>query len=843
MPPSNWISLWMAAASIVVAWDVAYCLCRPRSFAGGDLAWIWKPDNNYGEIDYIYGWKAYNEGDGFTAAQATLNMLEITLAVTYLYLRHSSPRHSSAPYHSSALLVGFASALMTWSKTVLYILQEYLCGWCNVGHNDRWTFWFMWIIPNASLSHLHLLCSWIVFPGLATLALGSHILSALQRDSIAQHPPAPSPSLLVPTPAGSTKKAKPAPTQGQAQDPNPTHTLPLTFHPHNLPTLIIGSNKLAASRATTFLSAGALVHITSPLPLASCAKEVQVLVQGGKVEYERKELGTERDWRAYLEERDVALACVTSTLISPSTPTSAPSSITSQIHAACLHLHIPLNTSDSPTLSTYTFPSTHRFPSHHPSAPSALTISVSSGGLGCRMSGRIRREVVGCLGQEVGRAVDNVGRLREKAKAFAKRDLDFDTQEGPLNSPVPQIPTPPPSPPPPPSSSSIHSSSSAPFPRALLSESEQQLRRMRWVYQMSEYYSFEHLARMSEDEMDKALEIWGEKDYGGELPHHLPSDKLSQSHKGQGEGDEKPTKKGRILLVGSGPGHPSLLTLSAHHALTTSTLILSDKLVPSQILALIPPSVKVHVAKKFPGNAEGAQNEMMQLALEGALRGETVVRLKQGDPFVYGRGGEEVLFFRKHGFESTVIPGISSALAAPLMMNIPVTQRGVAESLILCTGVGRQGRAVQLPGYVRSRTLVLLMGVARIQQIVDTLLSPDSPGRDGPAFPAHLPIAIIERASSPDQRLTLSTLARIAPALAELDERPPGMIVVGWAALALEGKGRVDILDMPEEGEEAMVGEWLAEEGREEEGWKSGEGWKVREGLNEDWKGILSGVV
>ncbi|ODN76401.1 uroporphyrinogen-III C-methyltransferase [Cryptococcus wingfieldii CBS 7118] len=835
MPPSNWISLWMAAASIVVAWDVAYCLCRPRSFAGGDLAWIWKPDNNYGEIDYIYGWKAYNEGDGFTAAQATLNLLEVTLAVIYLYLRHSSPRHSSAPYHSSALLVGFASALMTWSKTVLYILQEYLCGWCNVGHNDRWTFWCMWVIPN---------CSWIVFPGLITLALGSHILSALQRDSIAQHPSAPSPSLLVPTPAGLTKagltkKGKPALTQ--RQDPNPTHTLPLTFHPHNLPTLIIGSNKLAASRATTFLSAGALVHITSPLPLVDCAKEVQVLVEGGKVEYERKELGTEREWREYLEEKDVALACVTSTLISPSTPSPSSPSPVSQIHNACLSLHIPLNTSDSPNLSTYTFPSTHRFPSHHPSTPSALTISVSSGGLGCRMSGRIRREVVSSLGQEVGRAVDNVGRLREKAKAFSKRDLlpldlpSLENQEGPLNSPVPQIPTRSLSP-----SSSIHSSSSAPFPKALLSESEQQLRRMRWVYQMSEYYSFEHLARMSEDEMDKALEIWGEKDYGGELPHHLPSDRLSQSQEGE---EEKPVKKGRILLVGSGPGHPSLLTLSAHHALTTSTLILSDKLVPSQILALIPPSVKVHVAKKFPGNAEGAQNEMMQLALEGALRGETVVRLKQGDPFVYGRGGEEVLFFRKHGFESTVIPGISSALAAPLMMNIPVTQRGVAESLILCTGVGRQGRAVQLPGYVRSRTLVLLMGVARIQQIVDTLLSPDSPGRDGAAFPPHLPIAIIERASSPDQRLTLSTLSRIAPSLAELDERPPGMIVVGWAALALEGKGRVDILDMPEEGEEAMVREWLAEEGREEEGWKSGEGWKVREGLNEDWKGILSGVV
>ncbi|WVQ75715.1 uroporphyrinogen-III C-methyltransferase [Cryptococcus sp. DSM 104548] len=817
MPPSRWISTWMAAATLVVAWDVGYCLCRPRSFAGGDLAWIWKPyiDNNYGEIDYIYGWKAYNEGDGFTAAQATLNLIEITLSAIYIYLRHTKPRHSSAPYHSSALLVGFASAIMTWAKTVLYILQEYLCGWCNVGHNDRWTFWTMWFIPNVS---------WIIFPGLIVLVLGARILSALERDSQAQSRA--SPATRAPIPLSLSKSEK-IPTP--AQDTNPTHTLPLTFHPHNLPTLIIGSNKLAASRANTFLEAGAIVTITSPQELGDVAKEIQALVEGGKVVYEKKECATEKEWREYLESKDIALACVTSTLISSTSPSS--SSLVSQIYSACTTLHIPLNTSDSPSLSTYTFPSTHRFASHHPSAPSALTVSVSSGGLGCRMSGRIRREIVSSLGPEVGRAVDNVGRLRDKAKAFAKRDLPSLEGQGPLNSPVPQIPTRSLSP------SSVHSSSSAPFPKELLSESEQQLRRMRWVYQMSEYYSFEHLARMSEDEMDKALEIWGEKDYGGELPHHLPSDKPQQ------EDADKPVKKGRILLVGSGPGHPSLLTLSAHHALTTSTLVLSDKLVPSQILALIPPSVKVHVAKKFPGNAEGAQNEMMQLALQGALRGETVVRLKQGDPFVYGRGGEEVLYFRKHGFESTVIPGISSALAAPLLMNIPVTQRGVAESLILCTGVGRQGRAVQLPGYVRSRTLVLLMGVARIQQIVDTLLSVDSPGRDGAAFPPYLPIAIIERASSPDQRLTLSTLDRIAPSLAELDERPPGMIVVGWAALALEGKGRVDVLDMPEDGEEAMVKEWLSEEGREEEGWKSGNGWKVREGLNEDWKGILSGVV
>ncbi|WVQ66228.1 uncharacterized protein L199_004407 [Kwoniella botswanensis] len=273
-----------------------------------------------------------------------------------------------------------------------------------------------------------------------------------------------------------------------------------------------------------------------------------------------------------------------------------------------------------------------------------------------------------------------------------------------------------------------------------------------------------------------------------------------------------------------------------HHALKTATLILSDKLVPSEILALIPSTTKLHIAKKFPGNAEGAQNEMMELALAGAQKGEIVVRLKQGDPFVYGRGGEEVLYFRENGFESTVIPGISSALAGPLMMNIPVTQRGVSESLVLCTGVGRQGKAVKLPGYVKSRSLILLMGVARINQIIETLTlsSPNAEGRDGERYPGYLPIGIIERASSPDQRIIMSRLDRIEESLKKLDERPPGMIIVGWSVLCLEGKGKVDILDninASEEDERKIVDDWL-----------NGMDYKVREGLQEGWRDLLNEV-
>ncbi|WVO14967.1 uroporphyrinogen-III C-methyltransferase [Cryptococcus depauperatus] len=592
--------------------------------------------------------------------------------------------------------------------------------------------------------------------------------------------------------------------------------LPLTFYPASLPVLVVGSNRLAATRASTFLEAKANVTILGRVPVSAASRQVQELAEAGKVSYTQCSLpDTERDWRDVLLTYAPALICVTDTLIS--TPERRQATSASLIYHLAISFRIPINISDYPQLSTFTFPSTHRFPGTGGGDQEGnLVVAVTTNGQGCRMSGRVKREIVARLGKDVGKAVDNIGKLRAKAKAQVFPSRLSEDDYSPLNSPVPQI-----------SSLSLSRTGSCkPFleKKPEMSDEDQQLTRMRWVYQMSEYYSFEHLAAMTEEEMDKALELWDRKQ-GDNLSHH------SEEIRGQ----QKST--GRILLVGSGPGHPGLLTMAAHQALKKATLILSDKLVPSEILALIPSTTQLHIAKKFPGNAEGAQNEMMLLALEGARKGETVVRLKQGDPFVYGRGGEEVLYFREHGFESTVIPGISSALAAPLMMGIPVTQRGVAESLVLCTGVGRQGKAVQLPGYVKSRSLVILMGVARIAQIVSVLTSSTLSGRDGAPFPGYLPIAVIERASSPDQRVILSTLDKIEEALREVDERPPGMMLVGWAALALEGKGRVNILDCAVDREEGIVEEWLAEDNHNERRWK------VREGLDEVWKGILNGVV
>jgi uroporphyrin-III C-methyltransferase len=211
-----------------------------------------------------------------------------------------------------------------------------------------------------------------------------------------------------------------------------------------------------------------------------------------------------------------------------------------------------------------------------------------------------------------------------------------------------------------------------------------------------------------------------------------------------------------------------------------------------------------------------------------------IMQLKQGDPSVYGRAGEEVLYFRSHGFEPIVIPGVSSALAGPSFAGIPVTQRGVAESFIVCTGVGRQGSEVTLPGYERGRTLIILMGVARLRQVLNTLLSETTPRaeansqarRDGAVYPSYAPIAIIERASMPDQRVVTSTLAHIGTALENSgDQRPPGMIVIGWSVLALWSAGDIEVLDKNlQKDDEARVRKWLG-----------GASWRVVEGFDQKW--------
>lgn len=186
-----------------------------------------------------------------------------------------------------------------------------------------------------------------------------------------------------------------------------------------------------------------------------------------------------------------------------------------------------------------------------------------------------------------------------------------------------------------------------------------------------------------------------------------------------------------------------------------------------------------------------------------------------------------------------MVPGVSSALAAPIFAGIPVTQRGVAESFVVCTGVGRNGKEVRLPGYERGRTLIILMAVARLTQVINALLERTSLGdrqerdaterRDGPAYPPCLPIALIERGSMPDQRVVASTLQDIVVAHESVGEqRPPGLFVVGWAVLALWGEGEVGVLEEgAESDDECRVRRWLGMER-----------WRVKEGVEDGWGGL-----
>ncbi|GBG31698.1 Uroporphyrinogen-III C-methyltransferase [Hondaea fermentalgiana] len=233
----------------------------------------------------------------------------------------------------------------------------------------------------------------------------------------------------------------------------------------------------------------------------------------------------------------------------------------------------------------------------------------------------------------------------------------------------------------------------------------------------------------------------------------------------------------RCRLVGAGPGDPALLTLAARRALAEADVVIVDQLVPEGIVQLIRGRV-VH-SRKVKGCANFAQNELHEWMIEALERGEDVVRLKGGDPFLFGRGGEEVDVVQKHGFAIEVIPGISSALAAPLSAGLAVTTRGVADQLVIATGHGKHDSVPRLPPqFDESRTAVFLMGVSRMENLVTRL-------RTRCAYPASTPVAVIERATLPNQRVIRGTLEDIAALSRAAAVISPATIVIGRTAHAL----------------------------------------------------------
>ncbi|KAK3900885.1 putative uroporphyrinogen-III C-methyltransferase [Staphylotrichum tortipilum] len=550
--------------------------------------------------------------------------------------------------------------------------------------------------------------------------------------------------------------------------PPPAHTSLLTAqhcagHVH----LILGANPLAAARASASLAAGAKPILISPFPSqqqqspsfpSSQPSETDPhpqlhyslasLITAGSLTHLARPFATTDLFTLGRAEADSVVDAVFVT--SPLTPSGEDGIDNAKLAATCARHRIPLNVVDAPALCSFSLLSMH--------VDGPLQIGVTTNGRGCKLAGRIRREVAAGLPTGLGAAVGRLGEMR-------RRVLEEEGGEGGGVFGVEDA-----------------GEQGAALNQFVMEGGEGKMRRMRWLSQVCEYWPLRKLAQVTDEEVEGILKSYPGRD-GGQKPG------------GGGGGGVSVGRVGRVILAGSGPGHPDLLTRATYKAMQSADLILADKLVPAGVLDLIPRRTPVSIARKFPGNADRAQEELLEQALEGVRAGKTVLRLKQGDPFIYGRGGEEVAFFREHGLADRVVvlPGITSALSAPLFAGVPPTQRDVADQVLVCTGTGKKGRAPQPPEYVGSRTVVFLMALHRIGGLVGELTKytpeeeeeKESTGSKRMLWPLDTPCAVIERASCPDQRVIRTTLRFVEEAIEQEGSRPPGLLVVGKACEAL----------------------------------------------------------
>ncbi len=239
---------------------------------------------------------------------------------------------------------------------------------------------------------------------------------------------------------------------------------------------------------------------------------------------------------------------------------------------------------------------------------------------------------------------------------------------------------------------------------------------------------------------------------------------------------------GKVTLVGAGPGDPELLTVKAVKALQAATVLLVDDLVSHNIVALANPSARVVYVGKRGGCKSTPQAFIQKLMIAAARDGDTVVRLKGGDPFIFGRGGEEVEDLRAAGIEVTVVNGITSGLAAATALGVPLTHREHAHGVVFVTGHAKPGdqgtdwRALAATARDARLTLVIYMGVSSAQYLQDELCS---------CLAAATPVAVIQNASLPEQRHVATHLGRLAQAITEARISSPAIIVVGEVTRAL----------------------------------------------------------
>ena len=251
--------------------------------------------------------------------------------------------------------------------------------------------------------------------------------------------------------------------------------------------------------------------------------------------------------------------------------------------------------------------------------------------------------------------------------------------------------------------------------------------------------------------------------------------------------DSEPVAPG-VALVGGGPGDPDLITVRGRRLLSRADLVVADRLAPPELLAELGPDVEVVDAAKIPYGRAMAQEAINTALIEGAQSGKFAVRLKGGDPYVFGRGFEELEACVAAGVAVTVVPGVTSAISVPALAGIPVTHRGVTHEFVVVSGhiaPDHPDSLVDWPALARLRgTLVLLMGVERIEKFADALRA------GGRA--ADTPVTVVQEGSLRTQRVLRADLSTVAARVRAEGIRPPAIIVIGPTAGFTAGAPEID---------------------------------------------------
>jgi len=233
--------------------------------------------------------------------------------------------------------------------------------------------------------------------------------------------------------------------------------------------------------------------------------------------------------------------------------------------------------------------------------------------------------------------------------------------------------------------------------------------------------------------------------------------------------------EGIVFLVGAGPGDPDLITVKAFMILKKADVIVYDRLVSKELLETLPNSAEKIYVGKHSSNHPIPQSQIVEMLVRNAKQGKKVVRLKGGDPFLFGRGGEEAEYLKKEGVKFEVIPGISSALAAPAYFGIPVTHRYHSSSVAIVTGHEDPDKKHSRINWEKlatvTDTIVVLMGIKRLNEITDSLIKG---GLD-----QKTPAAIIEWGTTKQQRITEGLLNNLHKKASSAGVKPPAVIVIG----------------------------------------------------------------